>query len=1227
MKTSPSLSFSLLSKLILISLLVFLNCKTTDKPTFTRGVGIYPGAENENAAPSLTTDNDNYRNLALLRPAFHSGSYDYNLTAQLITDGMITDKKPAYIALSTSDGLVSKNETEWIYDHGPFSSKTSKGNSVWMQLALRGPDAPADITQIKLYGEFKYDPAQPKPWTFSLKGSDDGQNWETLNEAKGTGLAGLERQAHFPEMNIVKKLPSEKPFDPIAGYYGPVEPDEPKPSFGAVPNAPQPPTRALKEIFTLKNPVSFSFYKIELNTSNVLSWTISELEFYNRDKQIEIAPGRNFTSAWMSSGTQKEWVYVDLGSVSTFDQIKLYWISKATAGTIQVSDDAVIWKDVIKLPGTENLLDEIKLPKATSGKYVRVLMTGGTEDRYILSEIEIMGKGGMIPVAKPSPPPTGNRLYLTGGGWKINRASQVDGNGEQVSTIGFTNNGWIVATVPGTALTSYLNAGALPDPNYSDNQLMISDSYFNSDFWYRNEFEVPSNFLKERLFLNFDGINWKADIYLNGKRIGDIRGAFTGSRFDVTDLIISDKRNVLAVLIHKNDHPGNVTEQTLQTPNTNGGILGADNPTMHASIGWDWIPTIRGRNIGIWNDVYLTSNGDVTIDDPFVTTNLPLPDTTVADVTIEVALTNHTDKEVSGKLTGNYGEISFEQLVIIPSLQSKVIRLNPETIPGLHITNPKLWWPKGYGAPSLYDVRLTFKNSEGVTSDHREFKSGIREMSFTEKDYILNMYINGRRFIGRGGNWGFPESNLNYRAREYDIAVRYHADMNFTMIRNWVGQTGDDEFYEACDRHGIMVWQDFWLANPYDGPDPDDPTMFMDNANAMIKRIRNHPSIGLYVGRNEGNPPQILDNALAASIEKLHPDLHFISHSSVGVVTGGGPYRALPVKDYFLLFGRHKFHSERGMPNVMTYESMLRMLPESRLWPQNDQWGLHDYCLEGAQGAASFNKIIETAFGPVNNARKFTELAQWINYDGYRGMFEGRSKFRQGLLLWMSHSAWPSMVWQTYDYYFEPTAAYFACKKASEPIHIQWNPVWDEVEVVNYSAKNLAGLTANAKVINMDGKVIWEKDTVLNSNEDTTVKLFRLQFPEELSDTHFIKLVLKKDNQIVSDNFYWRGKETGNFTALNQLPQVEVQSTTSVQREGDEWILKTTVSNKSTVPALMIRLNVLNPKSGKQILPVIYSDNYLSLMPGESKSINISVKNEDSFGHEPTVVVSGFNLK
>ncbi|MBQ5785185.1 MAG: beta-glycosidase, partial [Alistipes sp.] len=599
-----------------------------------------------------------------------------------------------------------------------------------------------------------------------------------------------------------------------------------------------------------------------------------------------------------------------------------------------------------------------------------------------------------------------------------------------------------------------------------------------------------------------------------------------------------------------------------------------------------------------------------------------------ATLTPEIIIQNHDAAPVKGVLHGSIGDIKFSQELMLKAGEKREVKFSPEKYAQLREQELKLWWPKGYGEPYLYDAEFEFKIAD-ATSDKKEFKVGVRQMTFNEDNNILTLFINGRRFIGRGGNWGFGENNLNYRGREYDIAVEHHANMNFTMMRNWVGQIGDEELYEACDRHGIMVWQDFWLANPVDGPNPYNNEMFIANAEDYVRRIRSHASIGIYCGRNEGFPPKIIDEALRRIVKDEHPGLHYISSSADEVVTGHGPYRALPPKEYFTLEnGKDKFHSERGMPNVMNYESLARTLKAEDLWPQSNKWGQHDYTMEGAQGGSSFNAIIEKGFGTPKNAKEFTELAQWVNYDGYRAMFESRSLNRKGLLLWMTHPAWPSMVWQTYDYYFEPTAGYFGSMKGNEPLHIQWNSATNQIEVVNYSAGSHPALEATAQLINMDGKVVWERKAELSSEEDTTKRPFSLEFPKELSAAHFVKLYLREGDKVVSDNFYIRGTEEGNYQAIRQMPKVALRQDVTINKRIDnKWEGSVTLTNPSQTPALMIRINLLGAEDGDQILPVFYSDNYFALLPNESKTVTFRFKDIDTRGTTPKIVVTGYNVK
>jgi hypothetical protein len=306
---------------------------------------------------------------------------------------------------------------------------------------------------------------------------------------------------------------------------------------------------------------------------------------------------------------------------------------------------------------------------------------------------------------------------------------------------------------------------------------------------------------------------------------------------------------------------------------------------------------------------------------------------------------------------------------------------------------------------------------------------------------------------------------------------------------------------------------------------------------------------------------------------------------------------------------------------------MQRTFSEDGMWPQGKEWYYHDYTLRGAQACESFNQIIAEGYGECSSAEEFAKHAQFVNYDGYRAMFESRSIKRKGLLLWMSHPCWPSMTWQTYDWYFETNGAYFGSKKGSEPLHIQWNSATDTIEVVNYNGLDQKDLVAKALVVNLDGSVVWEKEMTLDSNEDTTSKLFKVEFPENCTEVHFIKLYLTQNGKNISDNFYVNGKVYGNHQALKSIAKADVKTSTSIKKGADGmWRGTVTLENKSSVPAVMVRVNVVGKKDGKQILPMFYSDNYFSLMPGEKKTVTLKWYNADTRGNRPKVEVTGYNI-
>lgn len=1123
---------------------------------FTRGIGQYPGRPDDYKGPEMVKD-DVYRNLACNRAAYASSSFDYNLTAQLATDGIVSTTEPARLTVSTPEGVLSLRDKEKTIDGNVVTSGYVMGEKTFMQFDWTGMQVQVD--QIRLVGEVAYQAAAAKKgYAIRVMGSADGRRWQVIGQMAGKSLPGTATQ----------QLVSSDPNKQEATIKLPM--------------------RRIDSVIKLDRPGKYSHIRLDFTMAGCAWWRLYELG-------DDWMPSSHFSSAYAvapGANGDKPWIYVDLGTEASIDHVRLHWIHKANKGEIQFSDDARQWRTVATLPGGSATSEQVACPG--KARYVRLTMAepdkGGL---FVLSEMEVWGKGGLAP-----------RLREEGdiSRWELRR----DGDSR-----------WIPATVPGTVLTSYMNIGAVPDNRYSNNMRQISESFFMSDFWYRAHINGAEASKGQHTYLNFDGINWKAEVWLNQQYLGRVDGAFIRGRFDVTDKLRPGD-NLLEVRVIRNAHFGAVKEKNEVSTDLNGGVLGGDNPTFHASIGWDWITSTPGRQVGIWNDVRLTHDLGVGLSDPLVTTVLSHPDT-LATMTPLVVVSNADAMGKQVTVKGWIGDVVFSKTLTLSANETREVAFLPAEYPQLAQRAMRLWWPNGYGEPYLYDAGFEVTDmATGQVSATITYKAGIREMSYRELDTKTQLFVNGKRVTPLGGNWGFSETNLNYRAREYDAAVRYHRDMNCNMIRDWVGQIGDEPFYEACDKYGLMVWQDFWLANPWDGPDPYDNELFLSNSRDYILKIRRHPSIAIYVGRNEGFPPKVLDDGLRQQIAALHPQLGYIPSSADGGVSGHGAYQLKPVSYYFTEQSG-LLHSERGMPNVPSYESIQRMLAPEDLWPIGRAWGQHDFTMRGAQNGESFIATMERHFGKPANARQFADWAQWINYDGYRAMYEGSQQQRMGLLIWMSHSCWPSMVWQTYDYYLEPTGAYFGLKKACEPLHVQYNPVKKAVEVVNLGTGRHDALTVTAQTINLQGRVIREWKASLSIDDDQTLSPLTLELPQD--EVYFIRLKLEEQGKLWSENTYVQSRETDNWKALTSLPKATVTQQVAFKVVGEERQGTVTLRNTSDTPALMLRLN-LKGTDGEQILPVLWSDNYFHLMPGEIKTVTVSYLLEDGRGVEPKVEVT-----
>lgn len=847
--------------------------------------------------------------------------------------------------------------------------------------------------------------------------------------------------------------------------------------------------------------------------------------------------------------------------------------------------------------------------------------------------------------------------YELNSGWLCAPISSVKDNGPVLSTTAFNTGSWMPATVPGTVLTTLLNNHKVPDPFWGMNNEHIPDIYKTGadyyTYWFAKDFKETPAQNGGQVYLNFRGINYSCDIYLNGHKLNKTiqKGMFLRFNYNITSFLAKNGNNRLAVLVHPPDVPGN--------PNGGQGGDGtiARNVGLQYTAGWDWIQPMRDRNTGIWDKVTIQKTGAVRITDEHIVTLVPgvrLPEGPQQPATIKVSaeLNNPTTKPVSGTL-------SFE---LDGKTISKSVSLKPNSTADLSFSdyslpNPKLWWPNGYGAQHLYDFKLKFTVNGKAVSDQQLLKIGVRQLTseYNEHTGSRQIAVNGQKIFIKGGNWVISDAMLRLSDMRYGAEVRFHRDMNLNLIRVWGGAMIErPEFYEACDKYGMLVFQDLWGSGDCNGrwqdpmklddqwtrrKYPDDHGLFLRSAIDQIKMVRNYPSLAIWCGGNEITPPEDILAALRDTIlPKLDNTRWFVDYSNSDSMShnvlggnGDGPYGIQPLS-VFWEFKTYPFNSEVGSVGVGDYESLKRFIPTVNMVPPvydedthknkvDSVWDYHKYIGYDT----SINK-----YGKAKNAADFAMKAQLVNYDQYRGLAEGFSShmwdWYTGFIIWKTQNPWTAMRGQMYDYYLDPNACLYGLHNGSAPFHIMYNPVNGMVMVANNTFKARRSMMMVIKTYDMEGKENLITQVFADINANTVKKYLSVKASVDklaAKEGVFLSLQLLDENKkVITDNTYWIPDSKGAFSGLQKMKTQELSVKAKYIKPGNVEV--TLVNKQNSVLGFFNRVSLVDADSKTRVLPAFYSDNYITVLPGEEKKVIIDY-NAAATNKKLVVSINGWN--
>jgi exo-1,4-beta-D-glucosaminidase len=858
-----------------------------------------------------------------------------------------------------------------------------------------------------------------------------------------------------------------------------------------------------------------------------------------------------------------------------------------------------------------------------------------------------------------TPKDAGGKIYLRSG-WTLQSSCQMSATGEQISAAGFKTHGWHSTEVPSTVVAALVADKTYPDPYFGKNLRdipgteypigknfsllpMPKDSPFRCTWWYRTEFKLPESFNERHVWLHFGGINNRANIWLNGRKIAgadEVAGAYRTYEYDITSSLARAQVNVLAV------------ETVAQTEKDLG-------------INWvDWNPAPPDKDMGLWRPVYLQASGPVAIRYPQVITHFSTASLEQANLTIEAELQNATSVQVTGYLDGNFDDVHFRQTYILKPKETRTVRFLSDEYSQLQVKNPKLWWPYQMGLQNLHELSLRFVvGSE--ESDAQTIEFGIREIT-SELNSLgaRQFYVNGKKILVRGGGWS-PDMLLRQDLDHLQNEFSYVRDMNLNTIR-LEGKLETDEFYDLADRQGVLIMAGWCCCDHWEQWkhwQPGDLEIATASLRSQIMRMRRHPSMLVWLNGSDNPPPANVETAYINVLKESDWPNPYISSASATPtsVTGQsgvkmtGPYDYVP-PDYWSIDtnkygGAFGFNTETSPgPAVPAANSLRNFIPANEMWPQNSFWDYHAGS-EGFKDLNHFNGAMDAIYGAPKGLDDYLLKSQAMAYEGERAMFEAysRNKYTSstGVIQWMLNNAWPSTIWHLFDYYLEPAGGYFGTKKACEPLHVQYSYDDNSINVVSGLYEKSSGLTVNVRLYDVNLQQRFSKQVQTDVEADAVRKVLTL--PVESfsppSPAYFIDLQLQSsDGKIVSENFYWLSAKKNTYewnktsyrftpvssyedlTALQSLPDARIEASGSLVRGENGSVAHVLVKNPSDKLAFQIHLGIRKSGDAQEILPVFWNDNYIELLPGESREMTARYLPSAAVSGSVELSVSGWNI-